>query len=249
TGRPLRIPNEEQTGLTSEGDGEIAEVHYEGTGFYVGDGYILTNRHIVVEPWSNDEWLQMLQTLLNGKPRLAKLQAFFPGQSRSYPLKFVLASSQDDLAVCTLNLRDIPKEIPILPLDGSADALSVGQEITMMGYPSGADRLLSLLPGNEAKRLRENYGESGSPLIGQLARRGLIKPLTSQGHIMDLHPRQIIYDGVTGEGESGAPVFGPSGRVIGVHFGFFSQKRISNYAVPIRKGVELLQRAGWGPAE
>jgi S1-C subfamily serine protease len=63
SGRPLRVPkrkddslpkSEEQTGLTSEGDSEIAEVNYEGTGFYVGDGYILTNRHIVVEPWKND---------------------------------------------------------------------------------------------------------------------------------------------------------------------------------------------------
>jgi Trypsin-like peptidase domain len=190
-----------------------------------------------------------LETLVNGKPRLIRLQAFFPGQSRSYPLKFKLASSQDDLAVCTLDLREVQKEIPILPLDQSADALIVGQAITMMGYPSGADRLIAFLPEKEANRLRERYGESGLALIGQLARRDLIKPLTSQGHIMDLQPDQIIYDGATGEGGSGAPVFGPSGRVIGIHYGYFSQKRISNYAVPIRKGVELSQRAGWGPAE
>jgi trypsin-like peptidase len=258
TGLPLRIPkrkydslpeSEDQTGLTSEGDGEIAEVNYEGTGFYVGDGFIMTNRHIAVEPWKNDIWLEMLQTLVKGKPRLTRLQAFFPGRNRSYPLKFRLASSQDDLAVCTLNIGEIPKEIPILPLEQSADDLIVGQAITMMGYPSGADRLMALLPEKEAQRLRERYGESGLALIGQLARRGLIKPLTSRGHIMDLHPHQIIYDGATGEGGSGAPVFGPSGHVIGIHFGYFSQKRISNYAVPIRKGLELLQRAGWGSVE
>ncbi|MCI0337723.1 MAG: serine protease [Acidobacteria bacterium] len=258
SGRPLRLPkrkdgsllrSEEQTQLTPEGDGEIAEVDYEGTGFYVGDGYILTNQHIVVEPWKHDLWLKILENFVNGKPRLIRLQAFFPGQSRSYPLKFKLASSQDDLAVCTLNLKEVRKEIPILPLDQSADVLIVGQAVTMMGYPSGADRLIALLPEKEAQRLRERYGESGLALIGQLAQRDLVKPLTSQGHIMDLHPNQIIYDGITGEGESGAPIFGPSGRVIGIHFGYFSQNRISNMAVPISRGLALLQRAGWRPVE
>jgi Trypsin-like peptidase domain len=222
SGRPLRSPkrkdgtlpkSEDLTQLTPEGDGEIAEVGYEGTGFYVGDGYILTNRHIVVEPWKYDVWLQISMSIVNSKPRLIRPQAFFPGQSGSYQLKFKLASSQDDLAVCTLNLREVEKEIPILPLDQSMDALMVGQAITIMGYPSGTNRLLSLLPEKEARRLREHYGESSLTLIHQLAQRDLIRPLASQGHIMGLHSDQIVYDGATGEGESGAPIFGSSGRV------------------------------------
>src|SRR6185369_5294901 len=63
SGRPLRFPetqtNEngsavqnanEQPVLTPEGNGAVAEYEFVGTGFHAGDGYILTNRH-VVQPW------------------------------------------------------------------------------------------------------------------------------------------------------------------------------------------------------
>ena len=44
----------EQSQGTTGGDSEIAEVFFTGTGFHVGDGYLLTNRHVVVEPWKYD---------------------------------------------------------------------------------------------------------------------------------------------------------------------------------------------------
>jgi hypothetical protein len=46
---------------------------------------------------------------------------------------------------------------------------------------------------------------------------------------------------------AGAPVFGSSGRVIGIHFGFFQEDRLSNYAAPIGRGLALLRQAGWKP--
>src|SRR5438132_10420503 len=62
TGRPLRYPetqtNEsggtlqngaESSALTPEGNGVVAEFEFVGTGFHTGDGFLLTNRH-VVEP-------------------------------------------------------------------------------------------------------------------------------------------------------------------------------------------------------
>src|SRR5207249_5457411 len=67
TGRPLRYPETQtnesgesvQSGndnpvLTPEGRGPIAEYEFAGTGFYVGDGYVVTNRH-VAQPWLADE--------------------------------------------------------------------------------------------------------------------------------------------------------------------------------------------------
>jgi S1-C subfamily serine protease len=79
------------------------------------------------------------------------------------------------------------------------------------------------------------------------ARRNIFKPLTSQGHVMDLYDDRIVYDSASGEGSSGAPVFWMSGRVIGVHFGYFEQNRLSNYAVPIGRGLALLGQSGWKP--
>jgi S1-C subfamily serine protease len=76
----------------------------------------------------------------------------------------------------------------------------------------------------------------------------LIKPFTTQGHITDSQTRRIIYDARTAEGGSGAPLFGQSGRVIGINFGIFEGLQDANFAVPVRFVVPLLERAGWKPA-
>src|SRR5687767_15734261 len=67
----------------------------------------------------------------------------------------------------------------------------------------------------------------------------------TQGNINDLNARKIVYDARTAEGGSGAPLFGPSGRVIGVNFAVFTENQASNFAVPIRYSFPLLERAGW----
>jgi S1-C subfamily serine protease len=255
TGLPLRgmkkLKDEsddvEQPQLTAGADSEIAEVFYTGTGFHVGDGYLLTNRHVVVEPWKYDALSYFFGKVLSAQPRLVKLEAFFPGRRRHYQLTVKLASSRDDVAVCKLIGAEASIELPVLPLDQGAEPPKIGQAVTTIGFPAGADRLLSVLPEGEAKRLREQYGEEGPSLLNQLAHRDIFKPLTSQGHVMDLYEDRIVYDAASGEGSSGAPVFGQSGRVIGIHFGYFEQNRLSNYAVPIGHGLALLRQAGWKP--
>jgi S1-C subfamily serine protease len=237
----------EQPQVTTGGDSEIAEVFYTGTGFHVGDGYILTNRHVVVEPWKYDALSYFFGKVINVQPRLVKLEAFFPGRRRPYQLTVKQASSRDDVAVCKLSGAEASKEIPSLPLDQGAETSKIGQSVTTIGFPAGADRLLSVLPEEDAKRLLEQYGEEGPSLLNQLARRSIVKPLTSQGHVMDLYDDRIVYDAASGEGSSGAPVFGPSGHVIGIHFGYFEQNRLSNYAVPIGRSMSLLRQSGWKP--
>jgi hypothetical protein len=58
-----------------------------------------------------------------------------------------------------------------------------------------------------------------------------------------------VYDARTAEGGSGAPLFGQSGRVIGVNFAIFTENTASNFAVPIRYALALLERAGWKSPE
>ena len=81
-------------------------------------------------------------------------------------------------------------------------------------------------------------------LLGFLAETKRIQPLTTQGNITDLDVRRIAYDARTAEGGSGAPLFGPSGRVIGVNFAVFTENQASNFAVPIRFSVPLLEQNG-----
>src|SRR5260370_30654042 len=113
-----------------------------------------------------------------------------------------------------------------------------------MGYPSGPDRLLALLDESEARAIQQRYG-SVEAQLAYLAEKKLITPLTTQGNITDLQARKIVYDARTGEGGSGGPLFGPSGRVIGITYAIFTENTASNFAVPIRYAITLLEKAEW----
>src|SRR3989442_1743763 len=258
SGRPLRYPetqtNEsgavvpssgEQVSLTPEGKGTVAEFLFTGSGFYVGGGYVMTNRHIA-QPWLADDRAQSLGNVVRGQPRLKKLMAYFPDHQQPFPLKFKQAAPRDDLAVCTLEVKDLPTNIPALPLESESDDVAVGKMVVMMGYPNGPDRLLALLDDNESRGIQQRYG-SMDALLGYLAESKRIQPQTTQGNITDLNGRRIAYDARTAEGGSGAPLFGPSGRVIGVNFAVFTESQASNFAVPIRSALILLEHCGWQP--
>ncbi|MDQ3908490.1 MAG: serine protease [Acidobacteriota bacterium] len=264
-GRPLRYPepaspdqagdqsatpaDTQTTFLTPDGKGAIAEFPYVGTGFHVGGGYVLTNRHVASEPWQADERSMVFGSSAAGKPKLTRLLAYFPGQPQPFTLKVKQVSQRDDLAVCQIDATQLPN-IPTLLLDENTDAATVGKPVVLMGYPSGPDRILASLPDEVATSIKQRYGSSLDVLVSHLAERNLIKPLTTQGHVADVETRRIIYDARTGEGGSGAPLFGQSGRVIGVNFAVFTEITDANFAVPVRFAQPLLERAGWtAPAE
>jgi len=151
------------------------------------------------------------------------------------------------LAVCLLDTKEVPNDLPVIPLEIDEDAVVVGQTVVMMGFPSGIDRLLALLDDAESRSIQQRYGGSLDSLLGHLAESRRIQPLTTQGNITDVNSRRIAYDARTAEGGSGAPVFGPTGRVIGVNFAVFTENEASNFAVPMRYGITLLERSGWKP--
>lgn len=255
-GRPLRHPEarvREDGGddgagdfyqLTPEGRGSIAEFEFNGTGFHVGNGLVLTNRH-VVQAWTSDERSQALSSSVNGKARLTKLVAYFPTRNQAFPLKLRrVAKQEEDLAVCSLDNADLTKDLPILPLDQDTESVAIGKVVVMMGYAGGIFRLLAALPESESRSIQERYS-SIEALSNFLASQKMITPQTTQGHITDLYARRIAYDAPTGEGGSGSPVFGPSGRVIGVNFAVFTESTASNFAVPIRFAIPLLEQSGW----
>ena len=261
TGRPLRYPetqtNEEgenvqsageQPLLTPEGNGPPFIRDFVGTGFHVGGGYVVTNRHLAVEPWTADEGVQTLSQSVRGQFRVTRIVAFFPGIRQPFVLR-LRQTSREDVAVGTLEVKELPAELPALPLDSDPDTAMIGGTVVMMGYPSGEDRLMATIPEAEARSLRERCGASVETLLACLSDRNYIKPLTTQGHISDLQGRNIVYDARNAVGGSGSPLFGPKGRVIGINFASFTAMEGQNYAVPIKYAYPLLERAGWKSAE
>jgi S1-C subfamily serine protease len=257
TGRPLRYPETEEATvesllvigmgqqLTFEGKGRIFEREFEATGFHVGGGYVLTNHHIAIEPWAADRRTQFIMDSTGAKPRLKKLLAYFPTHRQAIPLKLKSTSKTDDIAVCTLQSGTIPSGIPSLPLDQESGALEIGKPVVTMGYPTGPDRLLAILPEKDAVALMHQYGASLTSLLDQLAKRKLIRPLMTQGHVTDLYKNRIVFDATTSQGSSGTPMFGETGKVIGVSFAVLADDTASNFAVGIQGAIEQLRMAGW----
>jgi S1-C subfamily serine protease len=262
TGRPMRYPETQtndtgetlQTGgeqpiLTPDGNGPPFIRDFVGTGFHVGDGYIVTNRHLAVEPWTADEGVQALAGSVRGQFRITRVIVFFPGIRQPFVLHVRQTSPRDDIAVGQIEAKELPANLPVLPLDKDPDTAMIGRTVVMMGYPTGEERLVATIPEPEARTLRERCGASVETLLSCLSERNYIKPLTTQGHITDLESRGIVYDARNAVGGSGSPLFGQSGRVIGVNFGAFTQLPDQNYAVPVRFAYPLLERAGWKTAE
>jgi hypothetical protein len=246
--QPQPQPAPPQTGLTTEGNGTPIEYDFIGTGFHVGGGYIVTNRH-VVQPWEENDLVKQMMQQANGKARIKRLVVYFPNMPQPIPLRMQQLSSKEDLAVGTIDPNSVSPDIPVLPIDTGTDAVAVGKTVVSMGYPSGPDRLLAMVDDDEARAINARFGNSRQALLNYLAQSRKIVPLTTQGAITDLDPRRIVHDAKTAEGGSGAPLFGQSGKVIGVNFGVFTENTAANMAVPIKFAVELLKRAGWKSPE
>ncbi len=271
TGKPLRYPDpqafqpspyepSEQTSeegrnappqpltLTTEGNGSTVEYDFIGTGFHVGNGFIVTNRH-VVQPWEEDDLVKQMLTDAKGRARVKRLVVYFPNFPQPFPLKVQRLGGREDLAIGQIDAELVSPDIPVLPLETNKDTASVGKTVVTMGYPNGPDRLLAMVDDNEAKSINSRFGGSRQGLINFLAQSRKIVPLTTQGAITDLDTRRIVHDAKTAEGGSGAPLFGQTGRVIGVNFGVFTESTAANMAIPISFAIDLLKKAGWKSLE
>ena len=237
-----------QMGLTTEGNGTPVEYDFIGTGFHVGGGYIVTNRH-VMQPWGEDELVKQMMKESGGRARVKRLVVYFPNFPQPFPLKLRQTGAKEDLAIGSIDPTMVTSDIPVLPLDNDSDAVSIGKTVVSMGYPNGPDRLLAMVDDDEARSINARFAGSRQAIINFLAQTKKIVPLTTQGAITDLDARRIVHDAKTAEGGSGAPLFGQTGKVIGVNFGVFTESNAANMAVPIKFAIELLKKAGWKSPE
>lgn len=248
---PSEDPNRQPgavAGLTTEGSGSPVEYDFIGTGFHVGGGYIVTNRH-VLQPWTEDDVVKSMMATSNGRARVKRLAIYFPNNPQPLTLRVRELSPREDLAVAMIDPAALPASVPSIPLETDSEASTIGKTVVTIGYPSGPDRLLAMVDENEAKSINQRFGNSRQNLINFLAQTRKIVPLTTQGAITDLDTRRIVHDAKTAEGGSGAPLFGQTGKVIGVNFGVFTENTAANMAVPITFAFDLLRKAGWKSAE
>ena len=79
------------------------------------------------------------------------------------------------------------------------------------------------------------------PLVQELSNWGLIRPLSTQGHLSDILQNRIVYDAQTTAGGQRGPIFNNKGKVIGINYGVFPGFRGSNFGVPVSYGIDLIK--------
>src|SRR5262249_51754088 len=117
TNRPLRYQGQDASGdylrdkdgreLTSfDGDGPPVVREFEGTGFLVDSGHLLTSG-FVLEPWELDPIYQN-SSKDELTPSIEMIHAYFPGVSKAAAVKIDHSSPDGEVVVCTLDGPEIP---------------------------------------------------------------------------------------------------------------------------------------------
>jgi DNA-binding response OmpR family regulator len=228
--------NNPLVGVTGDGP----EVHLDvfGTGFLVSDsGQILTNHHVAEPWWDNDDLKEMTQQGV--EPIAAEMTVYFPGLDHGVAVATERISSDADVALLKGNFsKSRIKEIAFA--DGHGSAVS-GRPVVLLGYPTGINAILARTGEQTLQSIAKATKGDPKEVMEELARRHLIRPVVTQGHIGDVLPDKIIYDAQTTSGGSGGPLFNSEGKVIGINFAMVRDFGGSNFAIPIGYGKSLLR--------
>jgi S1-C subfamily serine protease len=241
SGRPVR--NEEgEPELDPMNTGPVFVVEYFGTGFlFDRRGLVMTNRH-VAEPWWNDGAAQALSEK-GFAGRFQVFRAFFPQEKEPFALAVDRVAESVDLAIVRLDPAP-GRRLPVLPLDRSGRGAVPGQPVVVVGYPAGLEAILAKADSAVVKEILAASGNDSDKVTEDLARRGLIRPSTTQGHIGDITATDIVFDAPTTQGGSGGPVLNRNGIVIGVEYAVLSKFGGNSFAVPMSHVLDLLRERG-----
>lgn len=220
--------------------GSGPEVHLDafGTGFLASStGQILTNHHVAEPWWQNQDLKEMLDQGL--EPVTQEMSAYFPGVPHGIAIRTEKISSAADVAVLRADTSQLGiKQVALA--DGRGSAVS-GGPVVLLGYPTALDAILARAGTETLQSIATASNGDSKQVMEELARRHLIRPTTTQGHIGDVLPDKIVYDAQTTSGGSGGPLFNNEGKVIGINFAMVREFGGSNFAIPVGYGRSLLK--------
>jgi serine protease Do len=124
--------------------------------------------------------------------------------------------------------------------DSPRSAVS-GNPVVLLGYPTALDAILARAGDATLQSIATASNGDPKQVMEELARRHLIRPVATQGHIGDVLRDKIVYDAQTTSGGSGGPLFNNEGKVIGINFAMVREFGGSNFAIPVGFGKSLLK--------
>ncbi|WP_299608799.1 trypsin-like peptidase domain-containing protein [uncultured Tateyamaria sp.] len=233
-GTPLQTPLGKPV-VEADGTGEPLEFQFTGTGFLLKDGGLLvTNRH-VAQPWTSSDRLRAFEQM-GLVPEMLKLIAFLPGLTMPVDASFVGASDDADLALLSISAEAANGR----GLTLSQSSVQVGDEVIVMGYPTGL-RALIAQAGRSFLDAREEAGETDFWTIATLlSEQNRVAPLASRGIIAQITANAVIYDAETAIGGSGGPALDSNGDVVAVNAAILPEFGGANIGVPVAEVHRLL---------
>jgi DNA-binding response OmpR family regulator/S1-C subfamily serine protease len=223
--------------LTLDGHGPEVRLDVFGTGFLAdSSGKVITNRH-VAQPWWKDE---EMDSLINQgfQPEIVRIRAYFPGDSRAFHAEIEKISDDTDLASIRVDLQGLVR--PSLAVDRDKNAAKSGESIVLIGYATGLAGILARADEESAQQIMAKSDGDVSAVLDELARRNLIRPIVTQGHVGDVLTDKIVFDAQTTSGGSGGPLLDADGKVIGITYAVLSGFGGSNFGIPARFTAPLL---------
>lgn len=231
-------------GITTEGEGPVLESFFTGTGFVSSlDGLVVTNRHVAI-PWEFDEAAMAIagQGLI---PTLFRFVGYLKDVPAPFEVSLVAASDEADVALlaCDATTRGVR------PLSLATALSEAGEEVIVLGYPTGMRALLARADMRFVNELTSSGDLDFWTVAERLSSQGHIAPLATRGIIGQVTPSTIVYDAETTSGGSGGPVINLRGEVIAVNTAILPEFGGSNLGVPIERALALLRKAPLGESE
>ena len=221
-----------------DGTGAPYRNQFTGTGFLVSSGgLLLTNRHVAA-PWEFDP-SAVAVTRMGFTPVLHRMIGYFPNMPASFDVTLLTASTTEDLAIlrCEGDLEGIPA------LQLGTGSVVAGDEVIVLGYPTGIRALLARTDLNFVNKLLEESKRDFWYIARRLSEEGHIAPLATRGIVGQVTRTNVVYDAVTTHGGSGGPVLSLAGEVVAINTAILSDFGGSNLGVPVEAAIRLLDAA------
>jgi len=237
SGRALRAATAGPRGsVTLDGDGPVVELRYTGTGFVLEDGvHIVTNRH-VAQPWEFDENAARLANQ-GFVPVMRRLIGYMPGTPEPFDVSVKRVHPHADAAL--LECSEVVGTVSGLRL--SQRAAEIGEEVVVLGYPTGMRALLARAAPDFVAELFSAGPVGFWELASHLSEGGYMAPLATLGIIGQATAGALVYDAETTHGGSGGPVVALDGEVVAVNAAILPEFAGSNLGVPAALVRELLE--------